>query len=272
MKITFVGTGMSGTLKNNQTNFMITRNHKNLLIDAGDDIRFSLNKIGLGCKDIDALYITHLHGDHSHGVEWLGLTNHFTPGCEKITMIGNSDLIREGWNNCWKAGLKSLQGQKTTLEDFYDVQMIKKNGKFFWEDIEFHIVQSIHIMDEYSIVLSFGLMIIDPDTGKKIYYTGDTQFCPNQISDFYKQADIIINDCETSSFKSGVHANYLDLITLPDDTKKKMMLVHYQDNVIDQADAWKESAKGAGFTSWDGKNYGFIPQGFVFDTKEWKAV
>ena len=268
MIIKFAGTGSAFTMKNFQTNTIISRNDKNLLIDAGGDIRFSLGKLGLTYKDIDSLYITHAHADHLGGVECLAFCTYFTPNCEKITMIGNGDLLRECWSNSWKAGLKSIQGKKTTLEDYFDVQMIKKNGKFFWEDIEFRIVQSVHIMDEYSIVPSFGLMITDPDNGKKIYYTGDTQFCPAQISCFYDQADLIIHDCETSPFKSGVHANYLDLVTLPEATKKKMMLVHYQDNIIDsnQSQSWKDSAKGAGFSCWDGESYGFIKQGFVFDT------
>ena len=64
MKITFVGTGSAFTTKNFQTNTLISRNDKNLLIDAGGDIRFSLGKLGLSYKDINALYITHLHNDH----------------------------------------------------------------------------------------------------------------------------------------------------------------------------------------------------------------
>jgi len=147
--------------------------------------------------------------------------------------------------------------------------MIRENGKFIWEGVEFHIVQSIHIIDEYSIVPSFGLMI--HYDGKKIYYTGDTQFAPNQILDFYKEADLIIHDCETTPFKSGVHANYLDLVTLPQDIKAKMMLQHYQDNVItaDQIEGWRNSSKEAGFTAWDKENYGFIMQGSTFDVCSW---
>jgi len=274
MKIKFVGTGSAFTMRNYQTNVLIENNGKHLLIDAGMDIRFSLDNMGLSYKDIDSLYITHLHADHIGGIEWLAFTTYFDPSVkDKITLIGNNELVRELWNSSLKGGLKSIQGKKTILSDYFDVQMIKKNGSFVWENIEFQIVQSVHIMDEYSIVPTFGLMITDPYYKKKIYYTGDTQFNPNQIMDFYKEADLIIQDCETTPFKSGVHANFLDLITLDDDIKGKMMLVHYQDNVIEDIkleyginESWYFSAGKTGFRTWDDKGYGFIPRGFVFNT------
>jgi len=274
-KITFVGTGSAFTKYNFQSNTIITVNNKNLLIDAGSDIRFSLDKLGMSYKNIDAVYITHLHADHIGGLEYLAFCNYFDPSMkEKPQLIGNNELVRELWNSSLKGGLKSIQGKKTNLDDYFDVMMIKKNGKFIWEGIEFHIVQSIHIMDEYSIVPSFGLMIHVPvgEEIKKIYYTGDTQFAPNQIMDFYKEANLIIHDCETSPFKSGVHANYLDLITLPSEIKAKMMLHHYQDNVIstDHKNSWIATAKEAGFTAWDKKNYGFIMCGSTFDLNTWE--
>ena len=91
-------------------------------------------------------------------------------------------------------------------------------------------------MNGYYIVPSFGLMVTDWKTNKKIFFTGDTQFCPNQIMDFYEQADLIIQDCEYLYFdgkavKSGVHAHYEDLKTLPNEIKAKMILSHYQDGM-----------------------------------------
>ena len=211
----------------------------------------------MGYKDIDAVYITHLHGDHCGGLEWLAFATYFDPSVtEKISLIGNNDVIRELWQHTLRGGLESVQGKKMTLNDYFDVQMIKRNSKFSWEDIDFQIVQSVHIMDEYSIVPSFGLMITDPDTKKKIYYTGDSQFNPNQIKDFYEEADLIIQDCETYPFCSGVHANFMELKILSPEIKKKMILQHYADNIFDCvehdgsytiSDEWYEKLANEGF-------------------------
>lgn len=227
MVIKFLGTGSAFTLDNYQTNLLIEKNGKHLLLDAGTDIRFSLNKANATYKNIDSVYISHLHADHAGGLEYLGFCSFFDPAKDKITLISQSEIIKEGWKHTWSGGMKSYQGKVLALDDYFDVQMIPKNGKFVFEDIVCQLVQSVHIMDGFAIVPTYGLIISLPD-GKKIYWTADTQFNPNQIMDFYKMADVIIQDCENTPYKSGVHAHVDDLLTLPDDIKKKMKLVHYQ--------------------------------------------
>jgi ribonuclease BN (tRNA processing enzyme) len=256
MKIHFLGTGSAFTLKNFQTNILIQKNNKNFLIDAGGDIRFSLNHEKMSYKDINAIYISHSHNDHNGGIEYSGFCTYFDPSCkEKIQLFGSGEVLRKSWNNSWKGGMESVQGKLLSLDSFFDVNMIRPNGKFIWEDIEAKIVQSIHIMNGYSVVPCYGLITEDPETNKKVYFTTDTQFCPSSIMDFYKSVDLIIQDCETTTFKSGVHANYSELRTLPDDIKKKMMLVHYQDNVLDTSKGerviskeWEDRAKADGLT------------------------
>jgi len=78
----------------------------------------------------------------------------------------------------------------------------------------------------------------------------------------YKDVNFIIQDTETSPYKSGVHAHYDDLCTLPADIKAKMALVHFQDNVmgIDGVvlSVWDDKAKADGF-------YGMIDRGTILD-------
>jgi len=103
-------------------------------------------------------------------------------------------------------------------------------------------------MNGYTIVPSYGL--IWKGNKKKVFLTTDTQFCPNQIQTFYDSVDVIFHDCETTPFKSGVHAHFKDLKTLDEETKSKMWLTHYSDG--DKPDAEK-----AGFA-------GYVEKGQVF--------
>jgi ribonuclease BN (tRNA processing enzyme) len=252
--IKFFGTGSAFTLKNYQTNLGIKTDDspKWFLIDAGGDIRHSLNKERLSYKDIDSIYISHLHNDHNGGIEWAGFSSYFDPSMKgnPIKLYGSGDLLRKGWEDSWKGGMESIQGKLMSLSDFFDVHNIKPNGKFNSHGLEFSIVQSIHVVNGYSVAPCYGLMI-NIQNKYTVYFTADTQFCPSSLIDFYKKADLIIQDCETNLYKSGVHANYTDLCTLPVDIKKKMFLVHYSDNVLNEkslvSDKWQLKINEDGF-------------------------
>lgn len=233
MKIIFIGTGSAFTTLNYHSNFLIKKNDKYFLFDAGSDIRFSLKNINMSYKDIDAVYISHLHADHCGGIEYLAYASFFDPTKSKMNLFGNGEILSKGWDSSWRGGLESIQNRLQKLEDYFNVYPVKLNDSFEWEGMTFTPIQSVHIMNGYTIVPSFGLMAHDKDTNRKVFFTADTQFCPHQINDFYNSADIIIQDCETAPYKSGVHAHYDDLKTLPEATKSKMILVHYQDNILD---------------------------------------
>lgn len=274
MKIMFLGTGSAFTMKNWQTNTLIEEGGKYLLLDCGGDIRWALASKGLSYKDMDAIYISHLHGDHIGGVEYHAFCNYFDPSCEeKIQLIGNGDVVREAWTSSLRGGLKSIQGKEVLLQDYFDLQQVRKNGKIVWQDITIELIQTIHIMDGNSFVYSYGLMITNKH-GYKIFYTGDSQFAPDQLPTFYDKADLIIQDCETYPFKSGVHANYEDLATLTPDIKSKMLLQHYNDNIlvdgltlldspkepIPLKKEWEERVQKDGF-----HEIGFIPRGYELE-------
>ena len=223
MKIIWLGTGSAFTLKNYHSNFIIEHNGKKLLIDAGTDIRHSLNEQDLDYTDIDAIYISHLHADHAGGLEYLAFCSHFDPSVtEKITLLGNDELLKNGWKNVWSGGL----GVDLSLDYYFNVIRVPFFGTFNWEGISFKLIENKHT-PKPNEMNTFGLLITS-DTGKIVYYTGDSVFNPNDVA--YQAADLIIQDCETYDFKSGVHANYQDLKTLPEEIKKKMMLIHYADN------------------------------------------
>jgi len=253
MKLTFIGSGSAFTMDNYHSNMVLESQGKRLLIDCGGDARFALRDQLLTSRDIDAVYISHLHNDHIGGLEWLAFATYFDPGKERPDLYAIVPLMSGIWTSL-KGGLASLQAKQATLETYFDTHRLRVNNVFVWQDMGFMPIQTIHIMDGYSIVSSFGLMIginTPERKTKKVFITTDTQNNPNQLQDFYNEADVIFHDCETSNFKSGVHAHYEELKTLGDKTKKKMWLYHYQDGKL--PDAEKD-----GFT-------GFVKKGQSFE-------
>lgn len=244
MKITFLGTGSHFTTKNYHSNMIIEFNGKKLLIDCGTDIKYSLKEAGLTHKDIDDVYISHLHGDHAGGLEWLGFLRYFDPETTRPNLYISRDLAGDLWSRTLSGGMRSLQGVVADMSTYFKVEKVSRNGSFEWEGLIFRLIQTIHIMDGYSMVPSYGLLFTGTTFDNKVFITTDTQFCPNQIKDFYNMSNIIFHDCETLPFKSGVHAHYEDLKTLDDKTREKMWLYHYQDENGFEKDAGVDGFQG----------------------------
>jgi len=250
VKLQFIGTGSAFTKKNFQSNMLLESNGQRMLIDCGATAPVALIAAGYTLQDVDALYVSHQHADHIGGIEELALPPYFPPNKPHPRMFVDEKLSDDLWNHSLKGGLASMEGLVCTLDTYFDVTRVPMNGTFEFGGVTFTPIQTVHIMNGYGIVPSYGLLWTSP-RGTKVFLTTDTQFCPNQIMKFYRASDIVFHDCETSKVHSGVHAHYDELKTLPPEVKKKMHLYHYQDG--DLPDAVAE-----GFA-------GFVRKGQVFE-------
>lgn len=241
MKLTFLGSGDAFVLweKNFQSNLLLEApSGKRLLVDCGSDIRNSLAALGFDSSSLEAVYISHLHGDHIGGLEWLAYQSYFKQAREKPRLFIHESLSEKIWDNCLSGGLASLKSKEATLETFFEVNSLQKD--FFWEKSHFSLIQMTHVFNGKDKQPCFGLFF--HVEGKKILFTSDTQFIPEELMTYYKSADLIFHDCETMPFKSGVHASYTDLVTLPLEIKSKMWLYHYNEGTLPQAK--KDGFKG----------------------------
>ncbi|HHF7345526.1 TPA: MBL fold metallo-hydrolase [Legionella feeleii] len=236
LKITFLGSGSAFTMRedNYQSNLLLQKANDTLLIDAGGDLRFSLNEQHLTYADIKNVYISHLHADHIGGLEWLALNTFFDPAYKiKPTLYCSENIIKDLWEHSLSGGLRTLQTEKARLETFFNTHPIKE--QFCWNDINFQLVRAIHIVSNYELMPCYGLLMHYKEN--KIYFTADTQYAPKQLLDYYEEATIIFHDCETAEKKSGVHAHYSELVTIPARLKKKIWLYHHSPGKLPDARA-----------------------------------
>ena len=231
-RLTLLGTGSAFTINDNnwQSNFLLENlvTGRRLLLDCGSDIRFSLNEHKLSAKDITDIYVSHPHADHIGGLEYVAFSTKFLPKHQRPKLIMSAKFSSDLWSKSLSGGMESIEGEVTTMSSFFDVHAVGKKGRFEWEGVNFQLVQVVHIMNGFGIVPSFGLLF--KINGLMVFFTSDTQSNPNQLVRFYEMADLILHDCETTPYKSMVHAHYTDLVKLPEHIKNKMWLYHYQPN------------------------------------------
>lgn len=249
--MTFVGVGGAFTTADYyHSNVLLESNGKKMLIDCGSDARFSLARHGINNynvgAEIDAVYISHIHMDHMGGLEWLGFCSYFNPLKRRPKLFISRTLVDPLWESL-RAGMSAHQDGDLTLDSFFDVRPTTET--FIWEAGTFNLVKTEHIKrGNGEWVPSYALDFRAEK--KRVFFSADTRFFP-ALKDRYCSADTIFQDCETLGHKSGVHAHYDELKTMPNELKSKMWLYHYypnpkQDAVADgfagfvQRDQWFE--------------------------------
>jgi len=231
-----------------QSNMVITAaNGKKMLFDCGTDIRFSAQMCGYGPGSFDAVYISHEHADHMGGLEWL-LLNRLFANVGKLRLLAQADVLR----NVWKMLQPSLQittKGKMSLTDYVDYESLHPSFGTDWEELRLGLVPVVHVACADMLMMSYGMCA----KGEKdsIYISSDTLFNSSDIIRITPIVDIIFHDCEVG-FKTGVHAHYDQLLTLPDGVRAKMWLYHYN-----PVEATKKDAVADGFR-------GFVTRGQIF--------
>lgn len=220
LNIEMLGTGSAFAKKYYNNNALFEVSDKKVLLDCGITLPLALHHAGYQFNDLDAILISHIHGDHIGGLEELAFQMLFRTNRKPKLYIA-SDLVDVLWEHTLKGSM--TQQEHFQLDHYFDVFPLNANEPV--EIVPGFVVKAIptlHIPGKSS----YSFIIND-----HFFYSADMQFDEKLLTELHNQGiETIFHDCQLEE-PSPVHASLNQLLTLPEAIQQKVWLMHYGDAI-----------------------------------------
>ncbi|WP_411343120.1 MBL fold metallo-hydrolase [Paenibacillus sp. WLX1005] len=218
-----LGTGNAFAKKYYNNNALVHADDYTLMIDCGITAPIALHELGKEIPEIDSILISHIHGDHVGGLEEIGFRGYFVHQRKPVLYIA-SPLIRPLWDNTLSGGM-SQEGIER-IEDVFDVKpLVAEHPVQLSPGLKIELIQTPHIegKNSYSVLIN--------DT---TFYSADMKFQPQLLEHLVYERGVrtILHDCQL--YPPGiVHTTLDELLSLPQDVRATIKLMHYNDTKDD---------------------------------------
>ena len=215
VKLTVLGSGTCVPhKKRGSSGYLLSTDTGAALFDCGNGAVWKLEKIGVDYLEIDNVFITHFHPDHTSDLIPLLFATRYPYGKKRVKPLGIWGP--EGFSE-FVEKLRAPYGNWVRPELVEIHEMGKKKQEI--SDLEIKTFKTVHTENSVGYVIHA--------LGKKIVYTGDTGYFPG-LRKAASEADIFVTECALpDSEKMAVHMTPSDIAEiLRGSGPKKIVLSH----------------------------------------------
>jgi ribonuclease BN (tRNA processing enzyme) len=229
MRLTIIGSGDAfGSGGRHNTCFHLVAGGRTVLIDCGASAPVALRAQGVDPNTIDAVILSHLHGDHFGGIPFLMLDGQFLSRRERPLLFAGPPGTTERIN--------------AAMEVFYP-NSTKTKYRFPWSVTEIPVgaptdILGLNVVSAQVIhssgAPSTGLRVTD---GKKtLAYSGDTQWT-DALLPIAADADLFIVECYDFDRELSGHMNWQTLRQrMPELRARRVMVTHMNPSMLARLD------------------------------------
>jgi ribonuclease Z len=192
MRVTLLGTG---TPFPNAERFgsaiLVEVAGKRLLFDCGRGVVIRLTQAGVSAKEIDGLFLTHLHSDHVVGIPDLWLSGWFLGRSKPLRIWGpkGTSSMAKHLAQAFAFDIRIRQAAPDPLPaEGVEIDAKEIEQDEIYNDGSTRV--SAFLVDHGTVNPAFGYRV--DSAGHSVVISGDTKFCQNLV-DFARGADCLIH-------------------------------------------------------------------------------
>jgi ribonuclease BN (tRNA processing enzyme) len=207
-----------------QTSFLLQSGEFSFLVDCGATTLTALKKYRVSPDDIDAILITHFHGDHYGGLPYVLLDGQYIQKREKPLTIAGPRGLRSKVLQL----MDLLYPGNSPLEFDYEILFIE------YESRKPFMVGPLHVeafpVPHSEEALSHALRV--QTDSKTLAFSGDTGWT-DDLYELEKEADLFICECNMYELEMKSHLNYKTLMEKKSNfTSKRLIINHLGETML----------------------------------------
>jgi ribonuclease BN (tRNA processing enzyme) len=212
------------------TCFMVEAPGSRHLIDCGASAPVSMKRHGVDSSAIDAVVISHLHGDHFGGIPFLALDAQYLSGRKKPLVVAGPPGVAERVPSAMEGMYPGLFSREMSFViEYVEIRAGEPT------DVAGAVVTAYAARHSAGESPAHSLRV--GIAGKTVAYSGDTGWSETLV-EVAAGADLFI--CEASHYDEDTegHLSYQTLVRRRADfDSKRMILTHMGDEVLDRLES-----------------------------------
>jgi ribonuclease BN (tRNA processing enzyme) len=225
MRLHILGCGDAfGSGGRNQSGYLVDAGDRLFLLDCGPTALLAMKRAGFSPKRLDAIILSHLHGDHFGGVPFFFIEYVYREPREYPLMIagppGTEERVRQLHGVMYGSGRSSAE---TPPVNFVVLNPEQTQSVAGIEVFPFRVPHQTHD-------ISLGLKVAYQ--GKQILFSGDSQWTEVFV-EHATGVDLFLCECTFFNEQPGTHLNYRALeANLGRLRCKKLVLTHLGEEML----------------------------------------
>jgi ribonuclease BN (tRNA processing enzyme) len=221
MKLHILGCGDAfGSGGRNQSGYLVEAEHHLFLLDCGPTTLLAMKRAGFDPRDLDAIFLSHLHGDHFGGIPFLFIEYLYRRPRGSSLHIAGPAGTQDAVNK-----LFGLMYSATELPPV-EFHLLEPEKSCTIAGVEVFSFRVPHQINAVSLALKIRC------EGKQVLFSGDSAWTERFI-DEARDVDLFLCECTFYDQGTGNHISYFRLQqSMPRLACRRLVLTHLGEEML----------------------------------------